>query len=407
MTGSDVTLEPRPLPEQLRKIPAGDGSYASRFVDTLLSAAMAVRVSDLHLQPSAAGLDVSWRMDGMLHAVGSFARGESSDIVTRLKVLADLLTYRTDIPQEGRIRQPATNMEMRVSTFPTLFGERAVVRLFAAADQLLYPEALGLAAEEYALWTELLRLNAGVAVVSGPAGSGKTTTAYASLRHILREHHGARSILTIEDPIEVPLAGAAQSQVQAASGFDLASALRSALRQDPEVLLVGEIRDPEVARGVFNAALTGHLVLTTLHAGSAAQAVCRLAEMEIEPYLLQSGLRAVLNQRLVRRLCACAEDVLDPAEFLGLPVTHAKRAAGCPACQHTGYLGRVLIAELLLLNHSPFNRALATRVDSEHLEQIAIESGMIPRWQRGAELVESGATSPAEIHRVLQRTAAA
>lgn len=395
--------EKHPIAEQLRRLSSSDPHYAVSFVDVLLRAAVQVRASDVHLQPTSEGLDLQWRLDGMLHQLGSFASGTSSDIVTRLKVLADLLTYRTDAPQEGRIRNPSWSSEMRVSTYPTLFGERAVVRIFSAANQLMFPRELGLPDETLNEWNTLLSQSSGVLVISGPAGSGKTTTAYASLREMLRAPQGVRSILTIEDPIEVPLPGAAQAQVSPA--FDLSTALRSALRQDPEVLLVGEIRDPDVARGVFNAALTGHLVLSTLHAGSASQAVCRLADMGIEPYLMHSGLRAVLNQRLARRLCRCARETSDSRELLGLPVSSARIAVGCPDCQQTGYAGRVLITEFLILDSNSVSRTAIHLPDREwdaaSLERHAVQAGMIPLRQRGIALVGDGTTSPVEFHRVL------
>lgn len=392
------------IAEQLRRLSSTDLNYATLFVDTLLQEAVRVRASDLHLQPSVDGLEILWRLDGMLHRLGQFPKGTTSDIVTRLKVVADLLTYRTDVPQEGRIRQPAACGEMRVSTFPTLFGERAVVRIFAAADGLLYPEDLGLAEESSREWQQLLMQTSGVLMISGPAGSGKTTTAYASLRGLLRMNQGSRSILTIEDPVEIPLPGIAQAQIS--SAFDLSLALRSALRQDPEVLLVGEIRDPEVARGVFNAALTGHLVLTTLHAGSAASAICRVVDMGIDSYLLHSGLRAVLNQRLARKLCGCARETTAKHDLLGLPLSRAKVAVGCDDCQQTGYAGRVLIAELLTMDAAA-HRPSALRIpekgtDAATLEQSAIDAGMTSLWQRGVTLVANGVTSPLELYRVLR-----
>ena len=196
---------------------------------------------------------------------------------------------------------------MRVSTFPTLHGERAVVRLFAAEDRYLYLADLGLPAEIETALHRHVHETSGAILLTGPAGSGKTTTAYACLREIVRSSQGRRSIVTLEDPIEMALPGVSQSQVQPAAGFTLATGLRSLMRQDPEVILVGEIRDAETVQTVFQAALTGHLVISTFHAGSAAGAISRLLDMGIEPYLLTSGLRAVLHQRLVRRLCECAQ----------------------------------------------------------------------------------------------------
>jgi type II secretory ATPase GspE/PulE/Tfp pilus assembly ATPase PilB-like protein len=288
-----------------------------------------------------------------------------------------------------------------VSTFPTLHGERAVVRLFAAEGQFLQLTDLGLAAEEAEQLAGLLMETSGAILITGPAGSGKTTTAYACLRELVRSSGGRQSIVSLEDPIEVAVAGVAQSQVHAASGFTLASGLKSLLRQDPEVILVGEIRDRETAEGVFQASLTGHLVVTTFHAGSAAEAISRLADMQIEPYQLRSGILAILSQRLMRRLCRCSIDVHGEEGKLGLPVARAKQAGGCETCLQTGYVGRGVLAELLLPEPTELGREILSVSDSRRLERLAMDSGMISIWQRACEAVEEGWTSPAEVRRVL------
>lgn len=389
------------IQRQLTVLNATNTAYATRFVDTLLTAARAAGASDVHLQPVPDGLETRWRLDGVLQQVGTFPRGEAADVVTRLKVMAELLTYRTDVPQEGRIRERDNAVEMRVSTFPTLHGERAVVRLFAPQGRLLYPEDLGLPADIQQPFAQVLAETSGAILVTGPAGSGKTTTAYAILREVVRRSAGGKSLVSLEDPIEVALAGVAQSQVNQAAGFDLATGLRSLMRQDPEVILVGEIRDQVTAETAFQACLTGHLVLTTFHAGSAAGAISRLSDMGIEPYLLRSGILAILNQRLVRRLCVCARPAREAVEFLGLPVAHAHLPQGCDQCLGTGYRGRMMLAEMLRSEASELGRAILSRSDAAQLEQLAVQSGMVTRWQRAARAVEAGLTSPAEIRRVL------
>lgn len=386
--------------EQLSSLDPRDAEYATRFVARLLAAAREARASDIHLQPTAAGLDVRWRVDGVLQSVGVFPRGESTDIVTRLKVLAELLTYHTDIPQEGRVRQQQGDVEMRVSTFPTLHGERAVIRLFAGDHSLRYLDDLGLPVEVDTALRRLLTETSGALLVTGPAGSGKTTTAYACLREIVRAAQGGKSVISLEDPIEVAVDGVAQSQVNAPVGFTLAKGLRSLMRQDPEALLVGEIRDREAAEIVFQAALTGHVVLTTFHAGSAAGAISRLADMGIEPYLLRSGTLAILSQRLARRLCRCARPCSNAGELLGLPVAHGWHAVGCDACRGTGYLGRLILAELLEADASDLGRAILSRSEASTLEQLAIRHGMVPCFRRALEAVAQGATSPAEVRRI-------
>ncbi len=288
---------------QLTALNAAADSYAADFVDAVLGAGHQLGASDIHLRPTGEGLDVAVRIDGVLQDWGVFPTGKVSDVVTRLKVLAELLTYRTDVPQEGRVRNPPFAAEVRVSSFPTLHGEKVVVRLFAAGAQYPFVESLGL---PDVIQNRLLRLldeTAGAILITGPAGSGKTTTAYACVRDIVRRSSGGRSVATLEDPVEVAIAGAAQSQVNARAGFDLAAGLRSMLRQDPEVILVGEMRDPATAGVALQASLTGQLVLTTFHASSAASAISRLLDMGLEPYMVRSGILAVISQRLVRKLC--------------------------------------------------------------------------------------------------------
>lgn len=388
------------LATTLQKLDPRDVTYATQFVERMLAAASGVQASDVHLQPTPAGLEVRWRLDGVLQPVGTFARGENTDVAARLKVLARLLTYRTDIPQEGRIAAGDARTEMRVSTFPSLHGERVVVRLFVAPRELLYVEDLGLPPEIAASLAAALARTSGAVLITGPAGGGKTTTAYACLRHLVRATQGGRSIVTLEDPIEVALDGVSQSQVNPAAGFDLASGLRSLLRQDPEVVLLGEIRDADTAAAVFQASLTGQLVISTFHAGSACEAISRLAEMQIEPYLLRSGLALVLQQRLLRKLCVCARPASE-LERLGLGVAEARTAHGCAACQHSGYRGRLVTAEQLPPLAGELAAAVLRHADAGELQKLAVSAGLIPLHQRAIELVEQGLTSPAEVRRVL------
>ncbi len=392
--------ETDPLVHQLTDLNPAETTYATRFVDHLLDAACQRQVSDVHLQPLPTGLEIRWRLDGVLQKVGVFPRGEAADVVSRLKVLAELLTYRCDVPQEGRIRKVRSGVEMRVSTFPTLHGERAVVRLFAAPQQFLYPEELGL--PQPILETLLLALSesSGLILVTGPAGSGKTTTAYSLLRQLTRDSAGGMSLVTLEDPIEVALDGVVQSQINPGAGFDFAMGLRSLMRQDPEVAFVGEVRDRTTAEIAYQAALTGHLVITTFHAGSAATAVSRLADMGIEPYLLRSGTLAIICQRLLRRLCRCAREGDAREAALGLPVDRFRLPVGCSECLGTGYAGRIAVAELLTMREAAIAQAVLERWDSGTIEQRAVEAGMVTRWRRAVEAVERGATSPAEVRRV-------
>jgi type II secretory ATPase GspE/PulE/Tfp pilus assembly ATPase PilB-like protein len=376
--------------------------YAVQFVERLLDSACRIGASDIHLQPLAAGLEVRWRIDGVLDELGVFPAGSEANVVARLKVLAGLLTYRVDMPQEGRLAGSDQPVEIRVSIFPTLFGERAVVRLFAKDGQFRRLDDLGLPPEIATRLPRLLTETSGAILVCGPAGSGKTTTAYACLREVVAQSGGGRSIVTLEDPIESVIPGVVQSQINPAAGFDFATGLRSLMRQDPEVILVGEIRDPTTAVTAFQAALTGQLVLSTFHAGSATGAIGRLADMGIEPYVLRSGVLAIVCQRLIRRLCDCKRPIEDTAAPLGLPAERAWTAAGCLECGGTGYRGRTLLAELFTaVDKTELARAILSKSDAADLERLAVADGMVTRWQRAVAAIEAGTTSPAEIRRVL------
>jgi general secretion pathway protein E len=375
--------------------------HVVELVDLALAEARIAGASDIHLQPTPDGLDMRWRVDGVLQQVGKLPLAVAPNVVARLKVMAELLTYKTDTPQEGRVRGTTGEGELRVSTFPTLHGEKAVVRLFAATGRFLRIADLGLPDEVGSTLTRLLAETSGAVVLSGPAGSGKTTTIYACLRELVESTGGRRSLVTLEDPIEGAVAGVSQSQVNLAAGFDLPTGLRSLLRQDPEVIVIGEVRDRTTAEIAFQASLTGHLVLTTFHAGSAAGAVGRLADMGIEPYLIRSGILAVVSQRLARTLCDCAEWSDEERGRLGLAVERYREAKGCDACRGVGYRGRMVLAELLVPEELGIGQAILDRADIRKLESLALDAGMIGRWDRARLAVAEGRTSPAEIRRVL------
>ena len=388
-----------------------DPDRVSKIVEAILTAARDAGASDVHLRPTADKMEMAWRLDGVLQPVAVFPREQSPQIIARLKVLAELLTYRTDTPQEGRIRSASTasphmipgeqDVETRLSTFPTLFGEKAVLRLFVGSGKYRTLSELGLPVDILPKLRELLEETSGVVLLTGPAGSGKTTTIYACLREIDQQSIGGRSLVTLEDPIEVVVPGVDQSQVHPTSGFDMAVGLKSLLRQDPDVLMVGEIRGKDTAETVFQASLTGHLVLTTFHAGSSAQAVSRLGDTGIESYLLHSGLLAIVCQRLLRRLCECARESKESRDLLGLSLEKVKVPVGCPACRGTGYRGRFVIAELLLPGQGEIGAGILENANAQKLEALAIEAGMTSQWERGLQAVASGQTSPQELRRVL------
>jgi type II secretory ATPase GspE/PulE/Tfp pilus assembly ATPase PilB-like protein len=292
-------------------------------------------------------------------------------------------------------------VELRLSTFPTLHGEKAVVRLFVGSGQYRRLADLNFPPDIQDELQRLLSQTSGLVLITGPAGSGKTTTAYACLRELLETSRGAKSLVSLEDPIEAELPGVAQSQVHRPAEFTYPLGLRSLLRQDPDVILVGEVRDRETAETTFQACLTGHLVLTTFHAGSAAEAISRLMDLGVEPYLLRAGLLALVCQRLLRKLCDCAEwtDGGDTPDEWG--ISRQRVARQCAACWSTGYQGRLLLAELLNAQTPAVAQAVLRRTSAWELQTVAVETGMIPLAERARQAVAAGTTSVAEVRRVL------
>lgn len=366
---------------------AGDSRFATEFSAALLGMARDAGASDVHLEPAADALVVRWRLDGVLHELARLPKSVSANVIARLKVLSSLLTYETALPQEGRIWDDRLRVEVRVSTFPSLYGERAVLRLLGATRESLDGLAqLGLGHGVLGELDEHLAATSGAVLVVGPAGSGKTTTAYACLRHIVAESRGGRSITSLEDPIEVAVAGVTQSQVNLSAGFDMATALRSLLRLDPEVIFIGEMRDRPTAETAMQAALTGQLVVTTFHAGSCRDAINRLEGIGIPAFAVRNAVRLVVAQRLVRRLCACSKpDEAGHTRSLGLAVEQAWLPGGCEECHHTGYRGRALVAEWGVMNQQ------------QSLE-LSDEGDL---WTNGLRLVQAGTTSAVELMRVL------
>ena len=398
--------------EELGRLSANSADYVPSIVTLLIDQARRARASDIHLVPTESALVMQWRIDGVLHSIAGFDRDLAPRVVARLKVISGLLTYRTDVPQEGRVSREFSRTEVRITTFPTLHGEKAAIRLFAENHQLQTLTQLGLPEEVESELRSHLAATAGVIMLTGPSGSGKTTTAYACLRDIIADSVGTRCIMSLEDPVEVAVDGATQSQVRPSAGFDLATGLRSLMRQDPDVIFVGEIRDPATAEAAFQAALTGHLVLTTFHAGNSAEAITRLLEMQIEPYLIRSGLRTVICQRLLRRICenchGLAGDFLSvqtkspdserTADKFASPPAHR---IACAVCGSTGYHGRLVLAEMLNPNSPEVAKAILNRLDAPEVARLAAASGMQTLSQRAANAVTNGETTYEEVLRVL------
>jgi general secretion pathway protein E len=378
-----------PFATLLQRAANRDPQFATDFVSTILRTARDAGASDVHVDPTADALLVRWRLDGVLQEMVRLPRDVSANVTARLKVLAGLLTYETALPQEGRIWDDTLRVEVRVSTFPTLYGERSVLRLLGASRESLDSLAqLGLPAPVFEELERHLAATSGAILIAGPAGSGKTTTAYACLRHIVARSGGGRSISSLEDPVEVAVDGVAQTQVNLAADFDMATGLRSLLRLDPEVILIGEMRDLTTAEIALQAALTGQLVVTTFHAGDCRDALNRLIDIGIPNYAVRNAVRLVVAQRLLRRLCKCAQpgDIERDAQSLGLAVRQCRIPGACDDCHHTGYRGRTLVAEWQALN------------GADPPVPLTIDKGL---WASAEALVEAGATSPAEVVRVL------
>lgn len=401
------------LSAQLQTLAPDQDNYVPELVTVLLKSARHNRASDLHLIPREDSLLVQLRIDGVLHDVAGFDRDIGTRLVARLKVLAGLLTYRSDLPQEGRVAEHAGQSgETRVTTFPTLFGEKAAVRLFADSGQLRQLAELGLPDDIERSLRQALQATSGVVLLTGPSGSGKTTTVYACLRELVQIYGSQKGLMSLEDPIEVVVPGVTQSQVRDHVGFSLATGLRSMMRQDPDVIMVGEIRDPETAECAFQAALTGHLVLTTFHAGSSAEAIARLLDMGLEPYLLNSTLRSVICQRLLRRSCPACSSKTSPADSV-FPEKSDKPPDGktqqntCAVCHGLRFHGRFVTGEWMDPGIPGLAAAVHRRAESPMLQSIAQEGGMITLRERAARAVESGRTTQAEVFRVLGMAPAA
>ncbi|WP_407180554.1 GspE/PulE family protein [Bradyrhizobium sp. STM 3562] len=405
---ADMVAQPREDDiESLRDL--ASGAPVVRAVNDLLEKAVELRASDIHIEPFPSGLAVRLRIDGLLRPVAAPAGVLPQAVISRIKIIANLNIAERRLPQDGaaRLRAGRTDSDIRVAIMPTQHGESAVIRILPKDRGLLVVEKLGFSQSDEVKLRRLLKLPHGMIVITGPTGSGKTTT-LATILSILNEP--VRKILTIEDPVEYEIPGINQSQIKPAIGLTFAAALRSFVRQDPDVIMVGEIRDSETAHVAVHAALTGHLVLTTLHTETAAAAVPRMLDLGVEGYLLRSVLRAVIAQRLVRQLCErCksprslgeANFVEDPrlAAFGFRPGETLHEPCGCDRCGGTGYRGRLGVFELLELTNE-IRELIGEKTDGLKIDEAAIRAGMTTMLDDGIAKCRAGLTSPAEILRV-------
>jgi len=411
MEEEDLTFLAAELEEPTDLLEATDDAPIIRLVNSLLSQAIRERASDIHIEPFEKEMIARFRIDGILYNILTIQKRFQASIASRVKIMADLNIAERRLPQDGsmRIKIGGKDVDVRVSIVPTSFGERIVLRLLYRESALLPLEQIGFSGSNLEHFNELISRPHGIVLVTGPTGSGKTTTLYGALSKI---NSPDKNIITIEDPIEYQLKGIGQIQVNAKIHLTFAAGLRSVLRQDPDVILVGEIRDSETAEIAIQAALTGHLVFSTLHTNDSAGAVTRLIDMKIEPFLISSSVMAILAQRLVRVLCKeCREPyVMTPAEIAELEIrTDVKdatvyRAKGCESCFQTGYLGRSAIYELLIVDDE-VRQLIMKNTDASSIKALAVEKGMRTLRQDGADKVIAGITSVDEVVRVTQREA--
>ncbi len=410
LDGSGITVassvyseEPEDLLDLANKAPV------IKLVNLILFQALKQGASDIHIQPMERELKVRYRIDGVLHDVLTPPKRSASAITSRIKIMSNLNIAERRLPQDGRaaIKFENRTIDIRVSIIPTSFGERVVLRLLDKETLFLGLEELGFSREKYETISRLILKPHGIILSAGPTGGGKTTTLYAALSKI---NSPDKNILTIEDPVEYQLPGISQIQVKPQIGLNFASGLRHIVRQDPDVIMVGEIRDRETAEIAIHASLTGHLVFSTLHTNDSCGAVTRLIDMGIEPYLVSSSLAAVIAQRLVRTICSnCREATAPSPEALrevGLSSSDVKtieRGRGCERCMNTGYKGRTGIYEIAVIDDE-IRKLILEKTDTQTIKKKAVERGMTTLIQDGAEKVLKGVTTIEEILRVTRES---
>jgi type IV pilus assembly protein PilB len=382
-----------------------------KLVNAIMTQAVGDRASDVHLEPAEHNVRIRFRVDGVLHEpMPPAPKSIQGGLISRLKVMADLNIAERRVPQDGRISMKVGGraLDLRVATLPTVHGEKVVIRVLDKSNALLRLEDLGFLENAYDRFSESFRKPYGAILVTGPTGSGKSTTMYSTL-NILNEE--SKNIITVEDPVEYRLAGVNQMQVNPKAGLTFASALRSILRADPDIVLIGEIRDKETATIAIEAALTGHLVLSSLHTNDAPSAISRLVEMDVETFLVASAIDAVVAQRLARKLCERCRVVYQPEqvelEAAGFPewlwpeIPQLFKAQGCPACSNTGYRGRIGLYEVMRMSEE-IERLTVERASADAIRNVAVQQGMMTLRDDGLEKARMGITTLDEVARVVK-----
>jgi type IV pilus assembly protein PilB len=379
----------------------------AKLMDVVIMRAVSEGTSDIHIEPTQKYIRIRYRVDGILHDVSSAPLYLHSSLVTRIKVMAKMDIAESRVPQDGRfeLKADGKDIDVRVSSYPSIYGECLVMRILDKGSILLGVGDLGFLGEKLNKFEKVIKRPYGIILVTGPTGSGKTTTLYATLNHIVTAE---KNIMTIEDPVEYELYGIRQSQINPKAGLEFANALRSIVRQDPDVILVGEIRDLETARVAIQAALTGHLVFSTLHTNDAAGTLTRLMDMGIEPFLTASSVAAAIAQRLIRTICPRCKIPFTPSaeiiEELGFePGKEYKffHGKGCKICRGTGYKGRTGIFEILLIDDQ-VRELILKKASADQIKQAAIKAGMRTLREDGLQKVLEGITTIDEVLRVTQ-----
>ncbi|MDN4096160.1 ATPase, T2SS/T4P/T4SS family [Brevibacillus agri] len=382
-----------------------DNSPIVRLVNQMFEQAVQLRASDIHIEPMEDGIRVRFRIDGLMRTERVLPRHMQGMLTARLKIMANLNIAERRMPQDGRVQMNVDfkEIDIRMSTLPTIYGEKIVMRLLDLTNALVEMSQLGLSKRNLAMFQELVTMSNGIVLVTGPTGSGKSTTLYSALNHLNSEHV---NIITVEDPVEYQLDGINQVQVNENIGMSFASALRSILRQDPDIIMVGEIRDKETAEIAIRAALTGHSVFSTLHTNDAVSSITRLVDMGIPSFLIASSVHGVLAQRLVRRICKDCKQEYQASEQekklfaqKGLNVETLWRGKGCASCQMTGYRGRIAVHEVFKIDDT-IRSMLIQNLPSHEYKKYAMKNGMVLLFDDGLLKVKQGITTMEEIYRI-------